>query len=460
MATPISADYQTPFLLPPSLEDWVPPHHPVRFIAAFVDQLPWAKLGFKAQPCLDGRPPYSNQMLLKVWLFAYLNKIRSSRVLERACHEQLSLIWLTGMNYPDHNTLWRFWRDNRAALGRLFKQSIKVALKMDLVGLTLQALDGTKIQAASSGRTGWTQEQALALEKTLDQQLQSTEQKIQEDKPEEGAEYALKGELTQPEQLREKVKTALAELEESGRKHYHGQEPEARRMPCDGRNRFGYNAQAVVDDQSGIITAAEVTNSENDIGQLVPMLQQAQENVGAAVKENVADSGYGSGTDLLAAAQTDLQVTTYLPNDKEKDGPYHSSRFEYQAQPGTLKCPEGRLLDPKKSRSRHGQEIKIFRCPHTDCPVRAQCSKDPKGRKVEIWQSRGVIEAMRQKKGTPAGKAALKRRREVVEPTFARIKQHLGFRRWTMRGLEKVKAQWAMICLTINLQIMMKQKAA
>jgi transposase len=125
VAKPIYADYQTLFLLPPALEDWIPAAHPARFVCAFVDALALEQLGFKPQPCLNGRPPYANEILLKVWLYGYLNKIRTARQLEKACYDSISLLWLTGMSHPDHNTLWRFWRDNKDAFHNVFKQSVK-----------------------------------------------------------------------------------------------------------------------------------------------------------------------------------------------------------------------------------------------------------------------------------------------------------------------------------------------
>lgn len=271
MARPVCADYQTPFLLPPSLEDWIPTDHPARFLRAFVDSLSLEQLGFKAQSCLDGRPPYANEMLLKIWLYGYLNKIRSSRQLEKACYESISLLWLTGMNYPDHNTLWRFWRDNKDAFHNVFRQSVKVAVKTGLVGLALQAVDGTKIQSACSGRTGWTREQMQKLDEALETEIQTAEENIEKYGAEPAESFRLTPELSKPAELKAKIQEGLKQLEADGREHYHPQEPEARRMKCEGLIRFAYNAQAVVDEKSGVITAAEVTNHENDVGQLVPM---------------------------------------------------------------------------------------------------------------------------------------------------------------------------------------------
>lgn len=458
MARPVCADYQTPFLFPPSLEDWIPTDHPARFLRAFVDSLSLEQLGFKAQSCLDGRPPYANEMLLKIWLYGYLNKIRSSRQLEKACYESISLLWLTGMNYPDHNTLWRFWRDNKDAFHNVFRQSVKVAVKTGLVGLALQAVDGTKIQSACSGRTGWTREQMQKLDEALETEIQTAEESIEKYGAEPAESFRLTPELSKPAELKAKIQEGLKQLEADGREHYHPQEPEARRMKCEGLIRFAYNAQAVVDEKSGVITAAEVTNHENDVGQLVPMLTQAEENTGVAAKETAADSGYGSGTDLLAVEKTNFNVTTALIPSAGQDQPYHSSKFEYQPLTNTLRCPTGHKLDLERERSKRGQQIQVFRCKNRDCPVRALCSRDPKGRMVEIWESHEPIRKMRSKLATAEGQRALKRRREIVERQFASVKEQNQFRRWSARGLRNAKAQWAMLCLTINLRIIIKNR--
>src|SRR3989440_7463226 len=461
MAKPICADYQTPFLLPPSLEQWIPPEHPARYIRTFVQSLELEHLGMEAQPCLDGRPPYSNVLLLEVWLFGYLNKIRSCRALEKACYEHISLVWLTGMNYPDHNTLWRFWRDNKEAFHQVFKQSVKLAVKTGLVGLALQALDGTKIEAACSGRTGWTKEEMQKLDATLDEEIKTAEQSITKEQADKSpATYKLSPELSQPAKLKEKIQEGLKQLEQEDRKHYHPKEPEARRMKCEGRNRFAYNAQAVVDEKSGIVTAASVCQQENDVGQLGPMLEQARENVGAAAQENVADSGYGSGTDLLAVQKTGFNVTTALIPSAGEAKPYHSNKFAYEQKTNTLQCPQGEKLHLQPERTRQGERVQVFRCRNRAFPVRPLCSRDPKGRMVELWESRPVLLAMRQKLRTPEGKKAMKRRRETVERHFAQIKQHLAFRRWTGRGLKNASAQWLMLCLTVNLQVLINKKGS
>lgn len=154
----IAPDYGQQFLLPPALEDWVPADHPARFVREFVDQLDLPALGFVMPAAVEGRPPYAPSLLLKIWLYGYFHCIRATRKLEVACREHMSLLWLTGLIQPDHNSLWRFWHVNQKALREVFKQTVQLAMRTGAVGLALQALDGTKIQAACSGPQGWSKE--------------------------------------------------------------------------------------------------------------------------------------------------------------------------------------------------------------------------------------------------------------------------------------------------------------
>ena len=168
MSREIRADYEQTLMFPPSVEDWVGEDHPARFIRDFVDSLDLSALGFQIRQADTGRPNYGSDLLLKVWLYGYINAIRSTRRLERACREHMGLIWLTGMNAPDHNSLWRFWRDNKEPLKDVFKQTVLVALRAELIGLVINALDGTKIAARSSRQGAMGKKDLEKLLKKLD----------------------------------------------------------------------------------------------------------------------------------------------------------------------------------------------------------------------------------------------------------------------------------------------------
>jgi transposase len=407
---------------------------------------------------VEGRPPYAPSLLLKIWLFGYFHRIRSTRKLEAACRDSLALLWLTGLIQPDHNSLWRFWRDNTQRLRTIFKQSVELALKSGCVGLALQAVDGTKIEAAASGYSGWSKESMDKLRAALDEALAETEIKIaDQDQALESPDYRLPAGLAERQALRQQIQSGLAQLAADGRQHYHRVEPEARRMKVSGRNRFGYNAQAVVDSQEGIIVACEVTRQETDSGQLVPMIQAARENLGvvAAQTLTVADTGYGAGADLQEAAQKQMQVLVLPAEGKPaKDNPYAAQHFIYDAQAQSVTCPQGRRLDHQGHTTKKGVRVQRYRCHCRDCPVRTHCTRDPKGRQIEVWPHTPEVQAMRKRLSDPVLYKQWSQRCEIIERRFGQIKQHEGFRRWTVWGLESVRTQWSLLCATLNLRVL------
>jgi len=461
MARPITADYGQQFLLPPALEDWVGPDHPARFLREFVEQLDLPALGFLTPTAVEGRPPYAPSLLLKIWLYGYFQRIRSTRKLEAACRDHLPLLWLCGLEGPDHNTLWRFWRDHKAALRAVFKQTVQLALHTGCVGLALQALDGTKIEAMASGYSGWSKEQMEQLLKALDAQLEQTELKVLEkNQPLDHPGPSLPADLAQRQVLREKIQAGLAQLAADGRSHYHPVEPQARRMKVSGRNRYAYNAQALADAQQGILVACYATGQETDVGQLAPMIEQAKENLGPAAHDTctLADGGYGAGADLQAAAAQHHQVLAPpLRHPAQTAAAYTAEHFRYDASGRSVTCPRGEQLDYEGSTTKKGKVVQRFRCHCRDCPVRAQCTVDPKGRQIEVWPHTTTVQAMRERLKEPSTYRLWARRKEIIERIFGQIKQHEGLRRWTVWGLEAVRTQWSLMCATLNLRIIYRR---
>jgi transposase len=459
MAAPIAPDYGQQFLFPPALEDWVPQDHPARFLRGFVDQLDLPALNFSLPSASEGRPPYHPSLLLKIWLYGYFHRIRSTRKLEAACRDHLPLLWLSGLIAPDHNSLWRFWRDNQKALRTIFKQTVQLALHTGAVGFALQAWDGTKIQAACSGPKGWSKEYMEKLLAQLDAALADIELKVvEENPPSEAPGYQLPRGLAQRQALREEIQKGLAQLQADGRHHYHPAEPEARRMKVGDTNRYAYNGQAMADQKEKIIVACEATRQENDQGQIIPMIEQAKENLGqAATAQTVtlADTGYGSGADLEAASDKGFAVLVPPSEGKPaKANPYATQHFRIDPFTGTVICPQGQPLDHEGQTTKGGQRVQRFRCHHRDCPVREQCTRDPKGRQIEVWPHHAAVEAMRQKLQDPVMRDQWAQRSQIIEPRFAQLKQHDGFRRWTVWGLEAVRTQWSLLCATLNLRIL------
>ena len=297
------------FLLPPSLDDWVPEDHPARFIDAFVESLDIPGLGFEVGHAPTGRPRYSAQLLLSVYIYCYFDRIRSLRRMERACLENVALMWLTGNEHPDHNTLWRFFRDNKKAIRKVLRQSVKVAADADLIGMVLHAVDGTKIEARASSKTAYYRKQQNEALKRVDLSIAEME-KLLEESQESGVDsYRLPGELADAKKRREKIQKSLAELDAADVNSLQPSEPDARVMKCDGKKVFGYNAQAVTDDKAGIIVGEDVVTEETDHGLLAPMIDTVKETAGDVAETTLADKGYSAEKDLAQAEEEGVRST-------------------------------------------------------------------------------------------------------------------------------------------------------
>jgi len=455
MGNEIRADYTQQYLLPPSLEEWITIDHPARFIRDFVDSLNLAALGFRIPKAFEGRPPYSADLQLKVWLYGYLEKIRSSRGLEEACYCHIPLVWLTGRNYPDHNTLWRFFSVNKKVFRRVFRQIVIVAYDSGLVGMAVHAVDGTKIRACSSGRSGHHKKELEKLLKHLDASIDKAISEIESSERSESGEYRLPDSLIDAKARRAEIKKSLAKLSEIDRNHYHPGESDTRMMKTGEGIDFGYNAQVVVDKESSLIIAEDVVNAESDNDQLVDMIDEVEDNLGDVASETVADGGYYSPNQLAEAEQRGREVLISLPDNLSSTGKFHKSQFKYDEVNDEYICPLGGRLKYARTRLRRHKKYKIreYRCRnYKDCPHRWDCSSEKRGRTIERGEHEKAVLRQKEKQKSVIKQKILKSRMSIVESTFAHIKEQMGFRRWTVRNLENVRPQWSMICTAINLK--------
>lgn len=347
MSNEIRADYSQQFLLPPSLEDWVPKDHPARFVCLFVDGLDLKALGFKARKSKEGRPNYSNDLLLKVWLFGCFEKIYSFRDLEKACKVQLPFLWLTGLNFPDHNTIWRFFHNNGSVLKHVFSQSVQIALKGNLVSLVLQAIDGTKIFAdVSKNRSIYFKDLKKLLE-LLDDSIDEVFEKISSQSALESSEvgdinssYSLPREYQDKRKLKRLIDEGLEELsqekkqelkkavesqikclEEGDLAHLNLTDGDAKLMKTSsGSKSFCYNAQAVVDAENQIIIGAKVSTETTDHHLLTDMIDESASNTGQVCEESLADGGYFSGEELQLAEDKGYSVLVNMSNEIKGKG--------------------------------------------------------------------------------------------------------------------------------------------
>lgn len=459
MSHTIRADYRQRLLLPPSIDEWVGPDHPARFVRDLVESLDLPTLGFGAELVEgeEGRPHYAPELLLSVWLYGWMERVRSSRALEMACMRDVAFLWLTGNHHPDHVTLWRFFRQHRAALRKLFRRVVQVAVDGGLVGFALHALDGTKLQAASSMQTAMhrksLEEQLKQLDAIVEQSMQQTEQAEQQ----EDASYPMPAAMQAPEARKRAIRESLAKLDAAETSHLHPNEPDARTMRMHGATpALGFNAQIVVDHDSDLVVAADVSNEETDHAQLVPMMSVVLESTGRVAEQTVADAGYYSGEQIDGAERRHLPV---LVNEQSvggsNKGEFDKSQFRYDGDRNGYTCPRGEFLPLEttaKPTTGRAYPMSIYRCRNRECPVRAQCTKDARGRSIKRTPYEEALSRQADRQQGHDKQVLLALRKEIVEHVFGIVKGIDGFRRFTMRGLEAAKAQWALICLAVNVR--------
>lgn len=460
MSREIRASFDQVLMFPPTLEHWVGPEHPARFVRDFVAALDLEALGFRMRESEEGAPGYAADLLLSAWIYGYMNKIRSTRNLERACRENMGLIWLTGDTRPSHNTLSRFWRANKGPLRKIFKKSVAVAMEADLIELVLHAVDGTKIMANSSRRKMWRREDLEKELKNLDEAVVQVMQEIEDSQETRMGTYELPESMQDRAVRKKAIEQALAKLDEVEREHLSPREPEARLIKSGRGIELSYNAQAVADQASGMIVAAHVVNEENDTGQLVAMLKQVEETLGETAQENLADGGYASAAQIAGAQEQGYSVLTNRRQGEPSEdseaakAAYHSSRFTYDQEADCVTCPQGKklLYERTKKGTCKTYDVRVYRCKaFRECAHARRCSRDKRGRMIEISCYHAAVVRQRTKRQDPANREKLKRRKAIIEPVFAWVKRHMAFRRWTVCGLDNVRVQWSLVCAAINL---------
>ena len=460
------------WLMPPSLDEVIPLDHPARFVAAFVEELDredWAELGIDIDGEALGAPAYHPEQLLSVWIYGFMTKVRSSRKLESACREQLPYLWLSGWQKPDHNTLWRFYQRNREGLRKLFKRTVRTAVRMGLVDLAVQAVDGTKV-AANVAKARTYDEKGLA------RLLERTEAAIKdlEAQNRTGGEEipaCLPKELSQAKALREKVQQALEGVRtEEGKGQINLTDVDAKLMKTGSGFIAGYNAQTVVSPlkvSEGavggfLITATEVVTDQSDNAQLTPMLEQASENTGQSADLTLADAGYHSTENLAACAEREQAIVMPESQQRALTNPYHKDAFSYEPETDSYRCPEGQRLrfSGVKRRRRRGGSARIYRGSGAvcrECPAFGICTKNrQQGRSLQIGQHDDLLRQHRSWMDSADAKEAYRKRKQLSEPVFGILKEQLGIRRFLLRGLEKVRAEWDLLATAFNLRTLLK----
>ena len=447
-------------LLPERLEEYIAPDNPVRFLDAFVATLDLHALGFTKAHCADtGRPPYDPADLLRLYLYGYLHRVRSSRLLEAECHRNVEVIWLLGKLAPDFKTLADFRRDNLQPLQATARQFTVLCRKLDLFGGQLVGIDGTKLAGVNSKAANFNEKKLQELLGRADAQIAAYLQQLdQADATEPGAPTPTRAELeAKIAALRDKHDwhdELLASLRADGERQVSVTDEHARRMRAGGGGSVvGYNAQAAVDAQHKLIVAADVTNEETDLRQLSGMARQTKEALGVEQLEVVADTGYCSTSEVVTCQAHG--ITPYVPQADTSANPaqgrYGKSQFRYDAQQDVYVCPAGAELTYRFSTEEKGRHLRYYRARGCgQCALKAHCTRNQGNRTITREEDEAVMEAMAARVQAHPEKMQL--RKQLCEHPFGTIKRFFGYSYFLMKGLAKVRCEWSLMTLAYNLK--------
>jgi len=444
-------------LFPESLEDYVSADNPVRFLDAFVQKLDLHALGFsKAKVAETGRPPYDPADLLKLYVYGYLHRIRSSRRLEAESHRNVELIWLLGHLHPDFKTIADFRKDNLKGLKAVCRQFTIVCQKLELFGGELMAVDGTKLRAVNARDQNFNQSKLEELIARADARLAEYLAQLDErDQREGGQAQPSRAELEQKiaalEEKQDWHKELLVQMQGSEEKQVSVTDPDSRRMR-EG-SVVGYNAQSVVDAKHKLIAAADVTNEVTDVRQLGSMAIQAKENLSIEKAEVLADAGYYNNAEVATCVERGL--TPYVPkadtSANTAQGLFGKSRFRFDAARDVYVCPGNQELTYRFSTYELGRSLRYYRARDCkQCALKAQCTRNKANRTITREEDEHLMEQMAERMRQAPEK--IRQRKALVEHPFGTIKRALGYDHFLLKGLAKVRTEWSLITLAYNLK--------
>jgi len=449
-------------LFPESVEDYITEDNPVRFIDAFVSNLDLAGLGFnRAEPAETGRPAYDPGDLLRLYLYGYLNRVRSSRMLERETKVNLEVMWLLGKLRPDFKTIADFRRDNLAALKQVCREFTLLCRKLELFGGELVAIDGSKFKAVNNRRRNFNEPRLRRAIQALEEKISSylaglDEADAAETDPDEptpsGAELHAK--IRTLQERKAKYEVLREGLKASGAKQVSLTDADARSMVTHHNSTdVCYNVQTAVDEQHQLIIEHEVTNDPTDHAHLAEMAVRAKETLAVEQLEVVADMGYYDGAEVKQCAAAG--ITTYIPKPitsvNQKRGLFTKQDFSYDEAKDCYRCPAGAELHYRYESFEQNRMIRYYttsKC--LNCPLKAQCTTNQRGRRITRWVDEKLLEDMARR--VRARPELMRRRQQLSEPPFGTIKRAMGHGYFLMKGLNKVGAEMSLTVLSYNLK--------
>jgi transposase len=451
-------DRKQSIMFPDYLDDYVGGDNPVRFLDAFVETQDLGDLGFERAEAKDmGRPGYHPGVLLRLYLYGYLNGIRSSRKLERETHRNVELMWLIEMLTPDFKTIADFRKDNLEPIKKACRQFFQLCKQMGLFSGELVAVDGSKFKADNSRDRNFTKKKLEKLIKLADQrieeyltQLDAGDQQDAESEATRPTAEELRGKIEKVIKRKEQHKARQKKLEQSGETQISETDGDARLMKTREGSAVCYNVQMAVDSLNKLIVTTDVTNAVNDSQQLASIAGQAKEELGVEKLEAVADLGYYDCGEVSECEAQGIAVYMDKPPQKDNKGLFTKEDFSYNAEKDVYQCPAGEDLEYRRESMERGRQIRYYetrRC--GSCQLKSKCTTG-KQRRIKRLAGEEAVERMTAR--VRAGPDKLRLRKELVEHPFGTIKRSMGHGYFLMRGKAKVGTEMALTAMTYNLK--------
>ncbi len=451
-------------LFPDRLEDWIGEDNPVRVVDVFVDELDLGGVGFgRVEPLATGRPGYHPAVLLKLYIYGYLNRVQSSRRLEREAGRNVELMWLTGRLAPDHKTIADFRKDNGAAIRKVCSQFVALCRGLGLFADAAVAIDGSKFKAVNNRDRNFTRNK---VKRRMEQIEESVERYLHQLDSADRQEPSL-ARTTKAVRLNDKIAKLKKEMQrleklevvilEAPDQQISLTDPDARSMATSGRGSgiVGYNVQAAVDIKHHLIVTHEVTNEGTDRAQLSNVAEQTKDVLQTDALDVVADRGYFNGAEILACDQAGITVTLPKPltSGIKAKGRFGKQDFRYVASEDVYICPAGERLAYHFTNVEDGLTLRRYwtnAC--QSCTIKDQCTTG-KQRRITRWEHEHILETVQQRLDENPDK--MRQRRETVEHPFGTIKHWMGSTHFQMKTLKRVGTEMALHVLAYNLKRVM-----
>lgn len=447
-------------LFPPHLTDFLPDNHQAMIINDVVESLDFTNLYRKLSS--EGNPAYHPKMMIKVLVYAYANGIFSSRKIQAALLESIAFIFLSGWQKPDFRTISDFRKNNLGEFKALFNQVVDICKQLGMVSLGHIAIDGSKFKANASDKRTYDKERVT---KAIDKLLEQAEQvDCWEDQlfGADNTDRQVPEQIQQREKRLKKLQQIKDQLAQSDKQKINASDSDAVFMKTSNGLKTSYNGQVAAEQSHSVIVAADVTSDPSDTEHLIPMVEQVENSCGG-LETVSADSGYSSGENLQA--MVDKRIDAYIPDanhqgshrgkqDAPAEGLFPRTCFQRDELQDCFICPAGQKLTfSHLQKVKNKKPLRLYRCQSfKDCPLRQRCTKSRSGRSITLNAHADQFKAMRTKLDSAYGKRIYAKRRSIVEPVFGHIKEVLGFSKFHLRGLPKVRGEFLLVCIAHNMR--------